>query len=81
MSKIGQNAYSHSRLKLWGFQKESRKIGQNDLVGTLFKQLPQAQIMLKFKNCRAQQITNDQTIILSPENEPKLDKTSRDCLR
>ena len=48
------------------------KIGQNALMGTLFKQLPQAQIGPKFKNLCAHQKANDQTIILSPENVQKV---------
>ena len=39
---------------------------------TLFKQLPQAQIGPKFKNCCAHQIANDQTIVLSSENVQKV---------
>ena len=45
-----------------------KKIGQNALLVTLFKQLPWAEIWLKFKNVCAHQIANDQMIVLSPEN-------------
>ena len=38
---------------------------------TLLKQLPQAQIVPKFKNFCAHRIANNQTIILSPENVQK----------
>ena len=48
------------------------KIGQKALMGTLFKQLPQAQIGPKFKNFFAHQIANDQTVVLSPENVQKV---------
>ena len=61
-----------SRPKLWGFEKRCGKIGQNALTGTLFKQLPRAQIGLKFKNCFAYQIANDKIIILSTENVKKV---------
>ena len=52
-----QNA--HSRPKLWGFEKRCGKIGQNALTGTLIKQLPWAQIKLKFKTLCAHQKAND----------------------
>ena len=62
----------HSRPKLWGFEIERDKIGQNALTVTLFKQLPRAEIGSKFKNFCAHQIANDQTIVLSPENPQKV---------
>ena len=49
-----------------------KKIGQNALSVTLFKQLPWAEIWPKFKNFCAHQIANDQTIVLSPENPQKV---------
>ena len=48
------------------------KISQNALPVTLFKQLPWAEIGLKFKNFCAHQIANDQTIVLSPDNVQKV---------
>ena len=48
------------------------QIGQKALTGTLFKQLPWAQIGLEFKNLCAHQIANDQTIALSPDNVQKV---------
>ena len=62
----------HSRPKLWGFEKRHYKISQNALMGTLFKQLPQAQIWMKFKNCCAHQIARGQTIVLSSKNVQKV---------
>ena len=59
-----------SRPMLWGFEKKCGKIGNASTV-TLFKQLPQAQIGLKFK--KISQIANDQTMFLSPENVQKVD--------
>ena len=67
----------HSRHKLWGFEKGHGKICQNALPVTIFKQLPQAQIRPKFKNFCAYQITNDQTIVLSPENVQKVHSRSK----
>ena len=49
-----------------------KKISQNALSVTLFKQLPQAEIGPKFKNFCAHQIANDQTIVLCPENPQKV---------
>ena len=45
---------------------------QNALLGTLFKQLPQAQVGPTFKKVCAHQSDNDQTIVLSPENVHKV---------
>ena len=44
------------------------KVSQNALAGTLFKRLPRAPIVLKFKFFCVHQIANDQTIVLRPEN-------------
>ena len=49
-----------------------KKICQNALSATLFKQLPRAKIRPKFKNFCAHQIANDQTIILSTEKVQKV---------
>ena len=54
MSKISTLGQSYDVLK---------KINQNALSVTLFKQLPWAEIWPKFKNFCAHQIVNDQTII------------------
>ena len=42
-----------------------KKICQNSLPVTLFKQLPRAKIWPKFKNFCAHQIANNQMIVLS----------------
>ena len=57
----------HSMPKLLGFEKKCGKFGQSPLTGTLFKQLPWAQIGLKFKYFCAHKIANNQTIILNTE--------------
>ena len=49
-----------------------KKIGQNALSVTLFKQLSRAKIGPKFKNFGAHQIANDQKIVLSKENPQKV---------
>ena len=49
-----------------------KKIGQNALSVTLFKQLSRAEIGPKFKNFCTHQIANDQTIVLSQENPQKV---------
>ena len=65
-----------SKKSILGQSNGHGKICQNALIGTLFKQLPRAQIGLKFKNVWAHQIANNQTIILCPENVLKLNFTS-----
>ena len=49
-----------------------KKISPNALSVTLFKQPPKAEIWPKFKNFCAYQIANDQTVVMSPENPPKV---------
>ena len=48
------------------------RTSQNALTGTLFKQLPQAQIGPKFTFVRVHQIANDQMVVLSHENVQKV---------
>ena len=56
------------------------KICENLLTGTLFKQLPQAQIRLKFKNFCAHHEANNETIVLSTENVQKSHLGTKPCV-
>ena len=48
------------------------KVAKSAFIGTLFEQLPQAQLRPNAKYLSAHQIANDKTIILSTENVQKV---------